>query len=368
MARAHTDTRIALAPQRWRLTAVACCGLMLAACGGSAKNGDGEWQLADAPALEDEGNRVPGVFEFPAGGRDSTGAARLSNLLAIDHDDALWFAACGGVVVLHEGQSRFYDASAGIPESVSSVWVDANNRKWLAGSAITGSTLGVLEHGAFRSVLTAQDSTYIRPAANGVVWSVEGNASLSSMKARQLSPLNGPMLPVPTGAEGIAFSAVTDHDGALWLTAIRFEGTDVYRWANGAWTGPFALQQRHFLQYSVEQDALWSFVDDDARRLGRVRWVNGRAEQQIEEGLGHDGAVFLGFDRDGRQIWIADEAIVWARDGIVSEARAMPDDAYSAMLGWNDSVFLLSPSAVYRLDGAEITQVVELDDFRGECR
>lgn len=367
MARAHTDTRVSLAARRWRLASVACCALTLAACGGSAQDGDGDSQPADPPVLVDEGNRVPGVFEFPEGGRDITGAARLSELLAIDHDDALWFSACGGLVVLHQGQSRFYDASAGIPESVVSVGVDANNRKWLNGSTINGSTLGVLEHGEFRSVVTGSESTSIRAAANGVVWGVEGNIIPSAMKIRQLAPTSGAVLPVPASADGFASFTVTDHDGALWLTVVSFEDTDVYRWASEAWSGPFALQQRSYLQYSVEQDALWSFVDDGTRRLGRVRWVDGRIEQPLEQGLGDDRAVFLGFDRDERQIWIADGAIVWGNDGIVSESHTMPDDAFSAMLGWNDSVFLVSPTALYRLDGAEVTQVAALDGLRGRC-
>lgn len=366
MARAHTGIRTALA-RRARRAAIAGHALVLAACGGSAKDG-GDAQGPAAPTLEDKGNRVPGVFEFPEGGRDLAGPARLLSLAAVDHDGVLWFAACGGLVALYEGQSRFYDASAGIPESVTSVVVDANNRKWISGSTITGSTLGVLEHGAFRSVLTAVNSTFVRAAANGVVWGGAGDPSTNTLNVRQLSPLSDAALPAPSSITGITSFAITDHDGALWLTVIGIDGTDVYRWADGAWSGPLALQQRHYLQYSIEGDVLWSLVDDDPRQLARVRWVDGRVEQQIEARIFDDDDAFLGFSHDGRQIAIKDGALVWGRDGIVSETYAMGDDAQSAMLGWNDAVFLVSRSAVHRLEGSELTQVVDFADFRGQCR
>jgi len=272
------------------------------------------------------------------------------------------------VVAVHEGQSRVYDASSGVPEAVGYISVDANNRKWLSGGVPGKSTLGVLERGEFRTVLTSTEAMITRPAGNGVVWAFEDGSLLPTGTIRRLSPTPEATITIPTKPDTLAYGVMTDHDGAVWLTAIgASRPIEVYRWADGAWSEP--LSDRYpSLQYNVEQDALWSFVRDDSRELRRARWVDGELQEQIERGPSVRDAEFVGFHRDGRQLWKTRRELLWVTDGVVGETQALPDDVEWATVGWNDSVYVFARSSVYRKEGAELRQVLDLSDFGSECR
>jgi hypothetical protein len=349
---------------RARRAGVVGCALALVACGGNAKDGE------RTPALGDLGNRVPGVFEFPEGGRDFRGAVEITSLpAAIDQTDAFWFLGCGGLIALHDGEARLYDSvSSGIPENVTYIAIDANNRKWLSGSVPGQSTLGVLEHGRFRTVLTSPQPTMIRAAGNGVIWSVEGATTLDAIALRRLSPTPEAEIALPTRAGIRGHNVITDHDGAVWLTVgLTPPRMELYRWSEGTWNGPFTRDAEGLLQYDVQQDALWSFVDNDTRNIRRVRWIDGGLQEQTVLGPPVAGAAFGGFDRDERELWLANGELLWMKDGVVSESQAIPQDIEWATVSWNESVYLYASSAVYRKEGAEIRKVFDQSDFAGDC-
>lgn len=361
----------ARAPLVSRLTLVATLSaLALTACGGSAKNGDAESPPAPEGALEDKGNRVPGVFEFPEGGTDFRGTVPVRSLpSAIDQTGTFWFMGCGGVIAIHEGEARLYDpANSGIPENVTYMAIDASNRKWLSGSVPGQSTLGVLEHGEFRTVLTSAKPTVTRASANGVVWTLEINQPLDEITLRQFWPAPEATVAVPIASDTLAYNVITDHDGALWLTVgLNPPRSKLYRWSEGSWSGPFSRDAEGLLQYETQQDTLWSFVDDDSLDVRRVSWSDGGLEERAVQRPAIAGAGFAGFARDGRDIWVANDELIWMKDGVVSETQTLPDEDGAPTIGWNDSLYFYTESTVYRKEGAEFRLVLDLSDFRGDC-
>jgi hypothetical protein len=361
MGRAPDGRRAGIEP--WRLACVAGCVLALVACGGAADDEDDR----TAPPLPDEGNRVPGVFEFPAGGKSIAGAAGLTAVpYAIDRSGVLWFIGCGGVMAISDGQARVYDeTNAPLPPFLSDVHVDAANRKWFTGAG-PESALVVLEHGEFRTVLTAPDTLWVQSSASGVVWASHYEANLTAVVIRQVSPSVGEPLPMPTSAPGF-YIPVTDHDGAVWLLEPKPTSAVGYRWLNGDWSEPFSIGGNN-LGYDAEQDVLWNFADEDARDIRRVRWTGSGVEERIERGHPSADAFFAGFAPDGRQVWVDEGELAWVTDGVIRETHAAPLGVVGTQLSRNGSVYLVTNEAFYRQQGDARSELLNLRRFNGGCR
>lgn len=357
MARAHETPTLSFAT----CCAVSLSALLLAACGGAARDAAG-----DPP---DDGDRVPGAFVFPEGGVEVDGPVGLSGVpYTIDRTGAFWYAGCGGLYVIHEGQVRFYDSTnSAVPESMTFLAADANNGIWISGGVGTSNnTLGVVEQGRYRPVQTSSEFLTATSSANGVVWSSTFDSETRSLVVRQVAPTLGEPLPLPM-SDSVGFSAVTDRDGALWLTrqSPRNE-TTAYRWASGAWSAPIVIES-FGLQYAAEQDVLWTYGDPDLREVRRVRWNGNGIEQISERGLEDGRAYFAGFGPDGRQLWSDDDELLWAEDGTVLERQPLPSDAEGVSLSWDGAVYVFTPSALYRQRGDERTRVLDLERFGGDC-
>jgi hypothetical protein len=334
------------------------------ACGGSAKDGE------RAPALGDLGNRVPGVFEFPEGGRDFGGASGLTSAqFAPDQTGALWFVGCDGLFVIDDGQARFYDASiSALPEGMTSVSVDANNRKWIIAGGSEGGALGVFEQGQFRPVLAETGYLQIASAANGVVWAHYPARDTSAPVIRQVAPTLGEPLPLPLGLSASSYSASTDREGALWLGAWdeSNRGTG-YRWSNGAWSAPFAMSDL-WLQYTAEENVLWSYAGDLLRDIRRVSWAGNRMDERFERGLEEQQATLAGFGVDERQLWIQDDELLWVEDGAPLDRLTMPGRVRMARVSWGGSIYLFTDTTLYRQQDGALTEVLDLLEFSGGCR
>ena len=370
MSRA-TASRRGLALARGRngaLWGATLCALVLVACGGSARDAEREPPPDDepVPTFEDEGNRVPGVFEFPEGGRALTAGVRVSaGPPTIDRTGALWLPACGGLLVINDGQARFYDAaSSDFPEPLGPITVDANNRKWLSNLATEGSELGVFERGRYRTVLSS--AAHIATAASGVVWAAypDGVGELPTL--REVAPTLGEPLPLPPLGADIWLGLITDHDGGLWLTALGATGRSVHHWLDGAWSGPIALTSPNLL-YDVTQDVLWSFGTEYGRDIHRVRWTGDGVEERPERGIETAQAELVGVVADGLQVWRVADELIWTDDGVEQKAIAIPDDIDWASVSWNSDVYLGTRRDVYRLDGAELARVAKLSGFLQAC-
>ena len=348
----------------WRAVGASIGALLLAACGGSARDADG------VPELRDEGNRVPDVFEFPEGGRTFDGASGLlSPNFAADHTGALWFLGCGGLFVLNDRQARFYDRTlSAFPERMSGLIVDANNRKWIASSAGDSgvSTLGVFEHGQFRPVLTSPDLVQVASSANGVVWAYYSAGNPPEAFVRQVAPTLGEPLPLPDDPQ-MLYGGQTDQDGAMWLRALDTDDSLTgYRWSNGVWSAPFAMPDTD-LQYSAEQDVLWSYAGELDHDIRRVSWAGDHMDERIERGLADEEASFAGFVGGERQVWSDDDQLLWVEDGVVRDRQTMPGTVWSARVSWGGAIYVFTETALYRWHAGELTEVVDLD-FSGRCR
>lgn len=348
----------------WRVGVVGCA-LLLAACGGNAQDRDRE------PELRDLGNRVPGVFEFPEGGRAFGGASGLTSAqFAPDHTGALWFVGCDGLFVVDDGQARFYDASiSALPEGMTRVTVDANNRKWIVAGGPGGGTLGVFEQGQFRPVLEETGYMQLASAANGVVWAHYPDRATSVPVIRQVAPTLGEPLQLPLGSSASSYNASTDHDGALWLGAWdeSNRGTG-YRWSNGAWSAPFAMSSDLWLQYTAEEDVLWSVAGALQRDIRRVSWAGSRVEERFERGLEQQQATLAGFGVDERQLWIQDEELLWVEDGAAQDRQTMPGRVREARVSWGGAIYVFTDTTLYRQQDGALTEVLDLLEFSGGCR
>jgi hypothetical protein len=341
--------------------AVSLTALLLAACGGAARDADG--------APRDDQDRVPGAFVFPEGGVEIDGPVGLSNVpYTIDRTGAFWYVGCAGLYVIHDGQVRFYDSTnSAVPESMTFVHADALNRIWVSGGVGTNAnTLSVFEQGRFRPVLTSPALLDVTSSANGVVWSSTVDSKNRTLVVRQVAPTLGEPLPMPT-SDAHGFSTVTDRDGALWLTRQgRRNDTTAYRWADGVWTDPVVIESTG-LQYVAEQDVLWTYGDAAAREVRRVRWNGVQIEQISKRGIEDARAVFIGFGAGGRQLWADDDELLEAEDGAVLERHPLPSDAGGVRLSWDSAVYVFTPSALYRQLGDERTHVLDLERFGGTC-
>jgi hypothetical protein len=318
----------------------------------------------DVPGDQVPGHQGPGIgvtgdepasveTVLPEGGTAVQWA--MAGQLTVDQSGVFWTASCGKVIATSAGESRRYDwFDSAIPERLYRIVVDAQNRIWFLGY---DAPLVMLERGVWRE-LAVDGWSLAAIGADGSAWvqrirfRADGD---SDSVVQKVWPQTEPEIATPTGA---ILSLVASEPGVVWISTDRGN----YRWADGAWSGPFAPDLL-FLEYDPRQNVLWS----DSGPV-RLRWTGKTLEREplvnnpsrFEGGAGR----VIGFDERGRLVTAWEGEVRWFMQGELDDRIATGSpELPGVVLGGNGNVYLTSASEILALQDREFVPVERLARF-----
>lgn len=351
---------------------------MSVACGGgdggdSGPGTDAPGSVPDVDAPDE--HALPPVssqaapYQLPAGGRCSSGVHLVTggyDQFAVTTTGALWFRDGDGVIAVNGDTIRRYDASnAPLPQLVSRVFVDALDRVWIEGetraSGPADQAIVVLDDGEWRELLQGEPGTLLGVSGTGTAWVVRTHGDPLSGEAplyvQTIFPALGDELELPTD-DGIAGGNLSlDREGAIWWFVYPDTG---YRWADGAWSGPFAWTLGGF---SSSNGVNWSRADDG---IHIIEWTGSAiSDRLIPADL--EGAGFVGFASDFDALYGTASSLRWMRDGQPRPSMSLPAIA-NVLVGPNGEAYVTTSDGVYReVDGQLVLVLPLLAAPAGDC-